>query len=86
MRIVCNESAHLKLINLTSVLAFVAFYVTVCYHTIYATPWILPPLAFYGLDMLVRMLRHRIKDATLVACDDQMTIVRSPHLLTPVID
>ncbi|TDL15891.1 hypothetical protein BD410DRAFT_82137 [Rickenella mellea] len=57
------------------IVAMVSFYVTICYHTIYASPWILPPLGFYGLDLLVRMLRHRIKDATLVACDDQMTLI-----------
>ncbi|KAJ7066819.1 hypothetical protein B0H15DRAFT_972036 [Mycena belliarum] len=28
-------------------LAFPAFFITLCYHTIYATPWIFPPLAFF---------------------------------------
>jgi hypothetical protein len=59
-----------------SVLAFTAFFVTICYHTIYASPWIFPPLAFYGVDVLLRLFRYRIKDATLVAVDKQMTIVR----------
>jgi hypothetical protein len=63
-----------------SVLAFVAFFVVICYHTIYASPWIVPPLAFYGLDMLMRMFKYRIKDATLTPVDDQMTIV-SPSSL-----
>ncbi|KIJ64231.1 hypothetical protein HYDPIDRAFT_112190 [Hydnomerulius pinastri MD-312] len=58
------------------VLIFVAFFVTICYHTIYASPWIFPPLAFYGADMLMRMLRYRIKDATMTAEDSFMTIVR----------
>ncbi|EIN03568.1 hypothetical protein PUNSTDRAFT_116967 [Punctularia strigosozonata HHB-11173 SS5] len=57
------------------VLAFVAFYVTVCYHTIYARPWVYPPLAFYGLDLLMRLLRFRIKDATLIPVDHAMTII-----------
>lgn len=46
------------------------------YHTRFASPWIFPPLAFYGADLLLRMLRFRIKDATLTPIDNQMTIVR----------
>ena len=58
-----------------SVLGFVAFFITICYHTTYAVPWIFPPMAFYGLDLFLRMIRLRVKDASLVACDNQMTIV-----------
>ncbi|KAF8147881.1 ferric reductase like transmembrane component-domain-containing protein [Crassisporium funariophilum] len=61
------------------ILGFVAFFVTICYHTIYATPWIFPPLAFYGFDILMRMFRHRIKDAILVPVDNQMTLIHVPH-------
>ncbi|KAK0450521.1 iron reductase [Desarmillaria tabescens] len=60
------------------VLGFVAFFITICYHTTYASPWIFPPLAFYGLDMLMRLFRYRIKDATVTAVDNQMTIIRIP--------
>ena len=60
----------------TSVLGFVSFYITICYHTIYAPPWIYPPLAFYGLDLVMRMLRYSIKDASLVPVDQNMTLVR----------
>ena len=60
----------------SSVLGYVAFFVTICYHTTYATPWIFPPLAFYGFDMLLRMLRYRVKDATMVPVDGGMTLVR----------
>lgn len=56
-------------------LAFPAFFIMVCYHTIYATPWIFPPLAFYGLDVLMRLFRFRIKDATLTPIDKFMTII-----------
>jgi ferric-chelate reductase len=59
-----------------SVILYCSFFVTVCYHTIYASPWIFPPLAFYGFDLLMRMLRYRIKDATLVPFGSQMTLVR----------
>ncbi|EKM52899.1 uncharacterized protein PHACADRAFT_261585 [Phanerochaete carnosa HHB-10118-sp] len=57
------------------VLGYVAFFITICYHTIYAPPWIFPPLAFYGLDMLMRMFRYSIKDATLVPVDNNMTLI-----------
>jgi hypothetical protein len=56
------------------VLAFVAFFITICYHTRFASPWIFPPLALYGADLLLRMFRFRIKDATLTPIDNQMTI------------
>ncbi|KAJ3874658.1 iron reductase [Lentinula edodes] len=58
------------------VLGFVAFFITICYHTIYAVPWIFPPLAFYAADMFMRMLRVRIKDANLAAVDSKMTLIR----------
>lgn len=58
-------------------LGYVAFFITICYHTTYATPWIFPPLAFYGFDMLLRLFRYRIKDATLVPVDGNMTLVNS---------
>ena len=63
-----------------SMLSYVAFFVTICYHTIYASPWIFPPLAFYGLDILLRMFRHRIKDAVIIPIGSQMTLVsHSPY-------
>jgi hypothetical protein len=61
-----------------SLLAYVAFFITICYHTSYAPPWIFPPLAFYGLDILMRIFRQRIKDAILVPIDNQMTLVSTP--------
>jgi ferric-chelate reductase len=61
--------------NFRSVLAFAAFFITICYHTIFASPWIFPPLAFYGADMMLRLFRYRIKDAILTPIDKQMTIV-----------
>ncbi|KAF5329724.1 hypothetical protein D9619_009486 [Psilocybe cf. subviscida] len=64
------------------ILAFPAFFITVCYHTIYAAPWIFPPLAFYGFDLLLRMFKHRTLDAVLVPVDKQMTLVHIPHVTT----
>lgn len=60
---------------LFSVLGYVSFFVVVCYHTLYAVPWIFPPLAFYGFDLFLRMMRARIKDAVLIPIDNQMTLV-----------
>ncbi|KAA1466991.1 iron reductase [Dentipellis sp. KUC8613] len=58
------------------ILLYPAFFITLCYHTIYAAPWIYPPLAFYGLDLLMRLLRFRIKDATLIPSGQQMTLIQ----------
>lgn len=58
----------------------VSFFITLCYHTMYALPWIFPPLAFYGSDLLLRLLRLRIKDASLSVIDNQMTIVSQADL------
>lgn len=80
VRLFISTQANLSF-TLRSMLSFVAFFITICYHTIYASPWIFPPLAFYGLDILMRMFRVRIKDATLVAVNKQMTIVRAASLL-----
>lgn len=55
-----------------------SFFITICYHSVYAPPWIFPPLAFYAADMLMRMIRVRIKDATLTAVDSNMTLVSVP--------
>ncbi|EPQ55534.1 iron reductase [Gloeophyllum trabeum ATCC 11539] len=57
------------------ILSSISFFITLCYHTIYATPWIFPPLAFYGLDLLLRLLRYRIKDATVVPVSNDMTLI-----------
>ncbi|KZV60449.1 hypothetical protein PENSPDRAFT_594068 [Peniophora sp. CONT] len=60
----------------THVCLYVAFFVCVCYHTIYAAPWIFPPIALYAADVLMRMLRFRIKDATLVPVGNEMTLIK----------
>ncbi len=60
--------------GVVSVLTYVSFFITICYHTPFARPWIYPALAFYGLDLLMRLFRFRIKDASLTPMRD-MTIV-----------
>nr|GAT50545.1 iron reductase [Mycena chlorophos] len=41
-------------------LTFPAFFITICYHTLYAVPWIFPPVAFYGADLFLRFIRWRV--------------------------
>jgi hypothetical protein len=65
---------HAYIGGMASVLTYVSFFVTICYHTPFARPWIYPPLAFYGLDLLMRLFRFRVKDASLTPMED-MTIV-----------
>ena len=77
--IILRTSEDELMIDIYSVLTYVSFFVTICYHTIYARPWIYPALAFYALDLLLRLFRYRIKDATLT-CVGNMTIVCSHHL------
>lgn len=60
------------------IVLYIAFFITMCYHTPEAIPWIFPALAFYGLDMLLRLFRLRIKDAILVPADKHMTLVHVP--------
>ena len=66
----------LTTIPLRSTLGYAAFFITACVHTPYAEPWIFPCLAFYGFDLLFRMIRSRVKDAVLVPVGNQMTLVR----------
>ena len=60
------------------IVAYVAFFITLCYHTPYARPWIYAPLAFYGFDLCLRLFKYRVKDATVEAVNNQMTLIRVP--------
>ncbi|KAJ7722393.1 hypothetical protein B0H16DRAFT_1385845 [Mycena metata] len=59
-------------------LVFPAFFITVCYHTIYATPWIFPPLAFYGADLLFRLFRWRVVVGNVEAKAGGMSLIHIP--------
>ncbi|KAG8907768.1 hypothetical protein FRB99_002267 [Tulasnella sp. 403] len=65
-------AAHIVLVT--------TFFVSLCYHTPYAVPWIVPPVSFYAFDLLVRLVRMRFKDAYLEAPDSQMTLIRIPDV------
>ncbi|KAJ7501069.1 hypothetical protein B0H11DRAFT_2275407 [Mycena galericulata] len=60
-------------------LTFPAFFITVCYHTIYAPPWIFPPLAFYGADLLLRIFRWRVVVARVHGLPGGMTLIHVPR-------
>lgn len=49
--------------------------IALCYHTKFAAPWLFLTLVIYGIDMLLRFLRFRMKSATLIAVDKDMTLV-----------
>ncbi|WVQ67790.1 uncharacterized protein L199_005995 [Kwoniella botswanensis] len=64
-----------QLFWIAHVMFFVGFFAAISYHTPYSRPWIYPCAAIYGYDLFVRMLRYRIKDATLVPVDDTLTMI-----------
>ncbi|WWC70327.1 uncharacterized protein I206_104277 [Kwoniella pini CBS 10737] len=67
-----------QLFWIAHVMFFVGFFAAISYHTPYSRPWIYPCVALYAYDLFVRMLRYRIKDATLVPIDDTLTMIHIP--------
>ncbi|OCF60483.1 ferric-chelate reductase [Kwoniella mangroviensis CBS 10435] len=67
-----------QLFWIAHVMFFVGFFAAISYHTPYSRPWIYPCAAIYGYDLFVRMLRYRIKDATLIPVDDTLTMIHIP--------
>ncbi|KAG8736987.1 hypothetical protein FRC10_008673 [Ceratobasidium sp. 414] len=65
---------------MSHILGYMTFFIMICYHTPYAEPWIFPPIAFWGLDLVVRLARFRLKDAYLTSIDQQMTLIRIPDV------
>ncbi|KAF7433701.1 hypothetical protein PC9H_005664 [Pleurotus ostreatus] len=62
----------------THIVAYVAFAITIFHHTSFAGLWLYPPMLLYAADMLLRFFKYRVKDAQLIAIDDQMTLIRVP--------
>jgi ferric-chelate reductase len=60
------------------VVFFVGFFAAMCYHTPYFAPWLYVCVAIYAYDHFVRLLRYRIKDATLVPVDSTLTMIHIP--------
>ncbi|KAG9128299.1 hypothetical protein FRC07_001234 [Ceratobasidium sp. 392] len=69
-----------QLFYMSHILGYMTFFIMICYHTPYAEPWIYPPIAFWGFDILLRLVRFRLKDAYLTAVDQQMTLIRIPDV------
>ncbi|KAJ7869062.1 hypothetical protein B0H13DRAFT_1053404 [Mycena leptocephala] len=57
-----------------------AFFTTLYYHTLYAVPWIFPPFAFYGAD-LVRFLRLRVVVGRVEGREGGMSSIHIPQAL-----
>ncbi|KAJ7636327.1 iron reductase [Roridomyces roridus] len=62
-------------------LTFPAFFITICYHTTYAPPWIFPPLAFYAFDLLLRIFKWRVVVARIEPRDGGMSLIHIPDAL-----
>ncbi|BEJ12085.1 hypothetical protein CspHIS471_0205450 [Cutaneotrichosporon sp. HIS471] len=60
------------------VVFFVGFFAAVCYHTSYAFPWVYVCVALYAYDHFARLMRYRLKDATLVPVDSTLTMIHIP--------
>ncbi|EAL23548.1 hypothetical protein CNBA1950 [Cryptococcus deneoformans B-3501A] len=67
-----------QLFWMAHIMFFVGFFAAISYHTPYSRPWIWPCVAIYAYDLVVRMLRYRIKDATLVPVDKTLTMIHIP--------
>jgi hypothetical protein len=67
------------LIGVRSVVGTVVFMALIFFHAKweFVAPWLLTPAIVYGLDLALRSIRFRVKEATLKAVDDQITLVRS---------
>ncbi|KAJ7780047.1 iron reductase [Mycena maculata] len=60
-------------------LTFPAFFITICYHTTYAPPWIFPPLAFYGADLLMRIFNWRVVAARIEGLNGGLSLIHIPN-------
>ncbi|KAL1413525.1 hypothetical protein Q8F55_001299 [Vanrija albida] len=67
-----------QLFWIAHILFVVGLFTAIGYHTPYAFPWYYPCIALYGYDQVVRFLRYRLKDATLVPVDPTLTLIHIP--------
>jgi ferric-chelate reductase len=63
------------LIRVRSITIVLAFSIGMLIHTSSSIAWILISAAIYVFDLVVRVLRSRVKDANIVAVDNEMTLV-----------
>ncbi|WVQ82201.1 hypothetical protein IAT38_004329 [Cryptococcus sp. DSM 104549] len=67
-----------QLFWMAHVMFFTGFFAALSYHTPYSRKWVYACAAIYAYDLIVRMFRYRIKDATLVPVDDTLTMIHIP--------
>ncbi|CAK9785416.1 hypothetical protein CC85DRAFT_272649 [Cutaneotrichosporon oleaginosum] len=60
------------------VIFFVGFFAGLCYHTSHALSWVYVCAGLYAYDLFARLLRYRLKDATLVPIDATLTMIYIP--------
>ncbi|KEP51846.1 putative ferric reductase transmembrane component [Rhizoctonia solani 123E] len=66
-----------ELFFVSHVVGTVVFMILLFFHVKWylAGTWLLTPTIIYGLDLTLRFIRFRVKDAKLEAVDDQMTLI-----------
>ncbi|KDN41392.1 hypothetical protein RSAG8_07507, partial [Rhizoctonia solani AG-8 WAC10335] len=66
-----------ELFFVSHVVGTVIFMILIFFHVKWdlAGTWVLTPTIIYGLDLTLRAIRFRVKDAKLEAVDDQMTMI-----------
>ncbi|QRW05856.1 Ferric reductase like transmembrane component [Ceratobasidium sp. AG-Ba] len=66
-----------ELFFISHVIGTILFMVLIFFHAKwhFAAPWLLTPTFIYGLDLTLRSIRFRVKEATLEPVDDQMTLI-----------
>ncbi|CAE6525642.1 unnamed protein product [Rhizoctonia solani] len=66
-----------ELFFVSHIIGTVAFMTLIFFHAKWslAGPWLWAPTIIYGLDLTLRAIRFRVKDAKLEAVDDQMTLI-----------
>ncbi|CAE7189907.1 unnamed protein product, partial [Rhizoctonia solani] len=66
-----------ELFFVSHVIGTIVFMILIFFHIKWylAGTWLLTPTIIYGLDLALRSIRFRVKDAKLEAVDDQMTLI-----------
>ncbi|CUA71357.1 hypothetical protein RSOLAG22IIIB_04572 [Rhizoctonia solani] len=66
-----------ELFFVSHVVGTIVFMILLVFHVKWylAGTWLLTPTIIYGLDLTLRSIRFRVKDAKLEAVDDQMTLI-----------
>ncbi|KAJ7701243.1 ferric reductase like transmembrane component-domain-containing protein [Mycena rosella] len=71
-----------KMFLVVHYITFPAFLIAISCHTPFVTPWIIPSLVLYALDVLVRLLKLRIVAGRVRAYPGGMSIISVPAATT----